>query len=154
MLKKKYLSDILDKFLNLILISYKTGTTSHNDFKNLVDDFLRSKQIMQERNSMLLMQKYTIIFSGTIIIPIILGVVISLVEKLQASVDLSYLGLEVNNHLFMVGYYCAIIYIIEYIIISSIYLATLEDNLKKFVVYLLIFLPIALFLFFFAPVLF
>jgi hypothetical protein len=150
-LKKKYNSDILDKFLNLIIISYKTGTTSQNDFKNLVDDFLRSKQIMQERNSMLLMQKYTIVFSGTIIIPIILGVVISLVEKLQSSIDLSYLGFEINNQLFFVGYYCAIIYIVEYIIISSVYLATIENNTRKFIIYLLIFLPVGLCLFFVAP---
>ncbi len=153
-LMKKYNSDILDKFLNLILISYKTGTTSQNDFKNLVDDFLRSKQIMQERNSMLLMQKYTIVFSGTIIIPIILGVVISLVEKLQSSFDMSALGFEINSQLFVVGYYCAIIYIIEYIIISSVYLATIENNPKKFIIYLLIFLPVGLCLFFVAPFIF
>ncbi len=153
-LKNKYNSDILDKFLNLIIISHKTGTTSYSDFKNLVDEFLRSKQIMQERNSMLLMQKYTIIFSGTIIIPVILGVVISLVEKLSSSFDMSSLGFEINNQLFVVGYYCSIIYIIEYIIISSIYLATIENNSKKFIVYFLICLPISLGLFFLAPYVF
>jgi hypothetical protein len=153
-LKKKYSSDILDKFLNLILISYKTGTTSYNDFKNLVDEFLKSKQIMQERNSMLLMQRYTIIFSGTIIIPLILGVVISLVKKLQTTFDMSLLGFEINNRLFVVGYYCSIIYIIEYIIVSSIYLSTIDNNPKKFIVYLLVFLPVSLALFFLAPVIF
>ncbi len=153
-LKKKYNSEILDKFLNLILISHKTGTTSYTDFKNLVDDFLRSKQIMQERNSMLLMQKYTIIFSGTVIIPVILGIVVSLVKKLSSSVDMSSLGFEINSSLFVVGYYCSIVYIIEYIIISSIYLAIMENNSKKFIVYLLIFLPISLCLFFLAPAVF
>jgi len=147
-LKEKYNSSFLSKFLDLLEYSIYTGTVTSHDFKNIVNDFLKSREIIDERRSVLLMQKYTIIFAGGLIVPGILGVVISLVKSLVGVVDISIIGLASSSSLYLVSYYCSIIYLVEYVIISSIYLSELEDNSKKFVVYLLFLLPVSLLIFF------
>ncbi|MDD3178534.1 MAG: hypothetical protein PHR26_03370 [Candidatus ainarchaeum sp.] len=148
LIKNKYHSRFISNFIDLLELIVKSGTVSIKDFRNLANNFLKSKEIINERKSILLMQKYTIIFAGGIIVPAILGIVVSLVSKLSSSLDITLLGLSSNLNLYNVSYYCSIIYIIEYIIISSIYLSFLEDNSKKFVVYLVLFLPVSILIFF------
>jgi len=152
-LKNKYNSEILNQFLDLIVLSTTTGTVSLNDYKNIVKNFLKSKELIDERKSLLLMQKYTIVFAGGLIVPGILGVVISLVKKLSSSLDMASLGMTTSSTLYSVSYYCSIIYIIEYVVISSIYLSLLEDNSKKSIIYTLILLPVSLLIFFIAKIL-
>jgi hypothetical protein len=155
-LSKKYSSEILDRFLELLLNSVTTGTVSVADYRTFSSNFLKSKQLIDERASALLMQKYTIIFAGGLIVPGILGIVISLVKKLTSNLDFSLLqtiqGEAIaSSGLFNVCYICSIVYIIEYIIISSIYLGMLESDLKKSIIYLLFILPIAIGIFFISP---
>lgn len=147
-LKEKYQSPLLSKFLDLLEYSVFTGTVTSQDYKNIVKDFLRSRELVDERKSVLLMQKYTILFAGGLIVPGILGIVISLVKSLTGIVDISVVGLASSSSLYIVSYYCSIIYIIEYIVISSIYLSELEDNSKKVWVYISFLLPVSLLIFF------
>ncbi len=152
---KKYNSEIIDQFLDLLYTSVTTGTVTVNDYRSFANNFLRSKQLLDERNSALLIQKYTIIFAGGFIVPGILGVVISLVKKLTGTIDLTLISqsqLISNSSLFTVCYYCSIIYIIEYVIISSIYLSMLESDLRKTIVYLIFLMPVASLLFFIGSV--
>jgi hypothetical protein len=149
-LKEKYNSNLLDKFLDLLEYSISSGTVTLKDYKIIVKDYLKAKELLNERDSVLLMQKYTIIFAGGLIVPGILGIVISLVKSLVGVVDISVVGLSSSASLYLVSYYCAIIYIIEYVIISSFYLAQLEDNIKKFIYYLIFLLPVSLLIFFIA----
>jgi hypothetical protein len=147
-IKEKYNSVLLSKFLDLLEYSTSSGTVTLNDYKNIIKDFLKSRELLDERKSVLLMQKYTIIFAGGLIVPGILGVVISLVKSLVGIVDVSVIGLSSSSTLYLVSYYCSIIYIIEYIIISSIYLSQLDDNSKKIWVYICFLLPVSLLIFF------
>ena len=147
-LRIKYNSNILNKFLDLLLISRTLGTTSNNDFKYLVENFLDSKNIIKQRESLLLLQKYTIFMCSAIVLPAIISVVIELVKSLNTSLDFSSFGFIVSSNLFSTVYYCALIYIFEYILISSFYLSFIENNNSKFIVYLLILLPISIFIFF------
>lgn len=156
MVSKKYNSEMLDQFLDLLINSITTGTVSATDYRSFASNFLKTKQLMDERNSSLLLQKYTIIFAGGVIVPGILGIVISLVKKLTGTIDLTLLSsaqLVSNTRLFGVCYYCSIIYIVEYVIISSIYLSMLESNLKKTIVYSVFLGPVAILLFFVGTVL-
>lgn len=155
-LSKKYKSEILDRFLELLLNSITTGTVSVADYRSFANNFLKSKQLIDERASALLMQKYTIIFAGGLIVPGILGIVISLIKKLTSGLDFSLLqtiqGEAIaSSGLFNVCYVCSIVYIIEYVIISSIYLGMLESDLKKSIIYLLFILPTAIGIFFISP---
>ncbi len=147
-IKNKYDSDLLSKFLELLEYSVSSGTVTNQDYKNIVKDFLRSRELIDERKSILLMQKYTIIFAGGLIVPGILGIVISLVKSLSENIDVTSIGLSSSSSLFMISYYCSILYIIEYIIISSIYLSQIDDNSKKAIIYILILLPVSLLIFF------
>jgi hypothetical protein len=147
-LRTKYKSNILNKFLDLLLISRTFGTTSNKDFKYLVENFIDSKNIIKQRESLLLLQKYTIFICSAIILPAIISIVIELVKNLSTSLDFSVFGFTISSNLFSIVYYCSLIYIFEYILISSFYLSFIEDNNSKFIVYLLILLPISIFIFF------
>jgi len=147
-LRNKYHSEILDRFLELVYLSTTAGTVSSSDYKQVADNFLKSKQLIDERSSLLLMQKYTIIFAGGLIVPGILGIVIALVEKLGSTMDLGLLGFQASTGLYQVSYYCAMIYILEYVLISSIYLALLESEPRKAFAYLVFLLPIGFLIFF------
>jgi len=153
MLSKKYRSEIIDRFLELLHNSITTGTVTVGDYRSFASNFMRNKQLIEERKSALLMQKYTIIFAGGIIVPGILGIVISLVKKLTSNLDFSAIGqfqgtVVGNSSLFGVCYFCSIVYIIEYVIISAIYLSMLESDLKKTIIYLVFMLPVAIAIFF------
>jgi len=141
-LKHKYTSDILNRFLDLIYLSTTTGTISFQDYKSVANNFIKTKQVLDERTSNLLMQKYTILFASGFIVPGILGIVISLVKSLISSIS------QTGTSLYTVTYYCVIIYILEYVFISSFYLSILEENKRKFIIYLLILLPVSLLIFF------
>ncbi len=149
LLKEKYNSDVLNRFLDLIILNTTTGTVSVSDYKNIASNFLKTKLLLDERNTLLLTQKYTIIIAGGILVPGILGVVISLVKKLGTSLSLEAIGISNSLSLYLISYWCSIIYIIEYVIISSFYISLIEQNSKKTVVYLSFLLP-ASFLIFFA----
>ncbi|MFH0905732.1 MAG: type II secretion system F family protein [archaeon] len=146
-LKSKYNSEILDSFLDLLISSRTSGTVRLEDYKRLSDNFIKNKNLIDERNSILLIQKYTIILAGALLVPAILGIVISLSKQLGSVSVISTLGFDINSNLFIIAYYCTIIYIIEYVIISSVYLAFLESNIKKTIIYLIILLPISLIIF-------
>jgi len=146
-LKKKYNSEILDRFLDLIYLSTTTGTISFLDYKSVADNFIKTKQVLDERGSNLLMQKYTIIFAGGLIVPGILGIVVSLIKSLKNGITTDIVT-SASTSLYTITYYCVIIYIIEYVIISSFYLSLLEDNRKKAIIYLIILLPVSLLIFF------
>lgn len=153
---KKYNSEILDRFLELLINSITTGTVTVTDYRSFASNFIKSKQLIDERASALLMQKYTIIFAGGLIVPGILGVVISLVKKLASNLDFSLLqtiqGEAIaSSSLFNICYVCSIVYVVEYVIISSIYLGMLESDLKKSIIYLLFILPTAIAIFFISP---
>ncbi len=145
-LKRKYNSEILNRFLDLIYLSTTTGTISFSDYKSVADNFIKTKQVLDERNSNLLMQKYTILFASSLIVPGILGIVISLIKSLRTSIPETASTAGIS--LYSITYYCVIIYIIEYIVISSIYLSILEDNRRKTIIYLVILLPVSLLIFF------
>jgi hypothetical protein len=152
-LSNKYKSEIIDRFLELLYNSITTGTVTVGDYRSFASNFMRSKQLIEERASALLMQKYTIIFAGGFIVPGILGIVISLVKKLISNLDFSAISqfqgtVTGGSQLFGVCYFCSIIYIIEYVIISSIYLSMLESDLKKTIIYLVFMLPVAIAIFF------
>jgi hypothetical protein len=147
-LKKKYNSGILNRFLDLLTTLITIGTITNNDFKELVTNFINYKKIIDQRQSLLLMQKYTIILSSSFILPLVLGIVINLVKSLSSNINTSFFEFSINSNLFIVTNYCAIIYLLEFIIISSVYLGFLDNNSKKFIIYLIIQLPIALLIFF------
>ncbi|MEI8363964.1 MAG: hypothetical protein WCF78_00710, partial [archaeon] len=119
---------------------------SISDYKSGTDNFIKTKQVLDERNSNLLMQKYTILFASSLIVPGILGIVISLIKSLRTSIPETASTAGIS--LYSITYYCVIIYIIEYIVISSIYLSILEDNRRKTIIYLVILLPVSLLIFF------
>jgi len=140
--KQKYNSEILNRFLDLIYLATTTGTISFQDYRAVANNFIKTKQILDERSSNLLMQKYTILFASSLIVPGILGVVISLIKSLISSIS------QVGTSLYQVTYWCVIIYIIEYIVISSFYLSILDENKKRFIIYFLILLPVSFLIFF------
>jgi hypothetical protein len=140
-----------DRVIDLFLQSYKSGANISDSLKETAEDLLENQAIIKERQAVMLVTKYTLLLSSAIIVPGILGLVIGLITGLNFSGigDIGF-GLEENERkiLFETSKLGANIYIIEYALLASYFLAVQEGNKKQFFIYALFLVPISLIIFF------
>jgi len=146
-------SEAYDRVIDLLLQSYSSGGEISTLLRDLAEDLMESKAIIKERQAVMLVTKYTLLLSAGIIVPAILGTVIGLVLGLGFD-TMGDAGIGLNavdrKELFSVATISTTIYIFEYAILSSFFLAAGEGNKKQFWIYLLILLPCAIITFSFA----
>ncbi len=136
-----------ERAIDLLLQSYKNGSHVSQALKETAEDILENQAIMKERQAVMIVNKYTLLISSAIIVPAIIGTIISLVSGLNVSgIDEIGFGLsgEERNALFATAKAGALIYIIEYSFLASYFLALQEGNKKNFFIYAIILLPVAL----------
>jgi len=140
-------SQVIDRTINLLIQGYRSGAEMNQVFKECAEDILGMQQITRERNAAMLIEKYTLFFAGGLLVPAVLGLVAGLVKKLDFT-GLQSLDLGLSNPLrgsllenALLGNQ---VYIIEYALIASAFIALQENHPKKAIVYALILLPAAL----------
>jgi len=146
-------SESYNRVIDLLNQGYSTGGKISELLRELAEDLMEAKAIIKERQAVMLVTKYTLLLSAGIIVPAILGTVIGLVTGLgfQTTSDIG-IGLSVleRTELFSIAVLGTTIYIFEYAILSSFFLALQEGNKKQFWIYLLILLPCGVVAFSFA----
>jgi len=151
--KKLNKSESYNRVIDLLIQGYSSGGKISELLRELAEDLMETKAIIKERQAVMLVTKYTLLLSAGIIVPAILGTVIGLVTGLgfETSSDIG-LGLSIAERtgLFSIATIGTTIYIFEYCILSSFFLALQEGNKKQFWIYLLILLPCGVISFAFA----
>ncbi|MBT4870531.1 MAG: hypothetical protein HON47_03090 [Candidatus Diapherotrites archaeon] len=146
-------SESYNRVIDLLLGSYSSGGCISSLLRELAEDLMESKAIIKERQAVMLITKYTLLLSAGIIVPAILGTVIGLVTGLgfETTKDVGIgLSLVERKELFEIAVLGTTIYILEYSVLSSFFLALQEGNKKQFWIYLLILVPCATVAFVFA----
>jgi len=146
-LKKKYDSKFLNIVIDLLLQQYYTGAEMRDVFRNTADDILETQAILRERKSALIIEKYTLLFAGSAIVPFVLALITNFVKSIGSS-------FLFNENLLGVAIFSTQIYIIEYAILASIFVAFIEGNPKRFVLYCLALIPLSLIIYSFGPAVF
>jgi Flp pilus assembly protein TadB len=146
-------SKIYNRVIDLLLQGYKSGARISDTLKETAEDLLESKAIIKERQAVMLVTKYTLLLAAGIIVPAILGLIVGLVSGLNfSSIGEMSLGLsvEMRKELFASAINGTTIYIFEYALLSSFFLALQEGNKKNFWFYSLILVPVSTIVFFLA----
>ena len=141
------------RVIDIFIQAYENGAKISETLKETAEDLLESKAIIKERQAVMLVTKYTLILAAGIIVPAVLGLIVGLVSGLNFSAmgDLSIgLGPEERKILFQTAISGTTIYVLEYSLISSFFLALQEGNKKNFWIYSLILAPAGMAVFYLA----
>ena len=137
-------SPVVNRALNLLLHGYESGADMSAVFRETAEDLLETASAFRERQAALLVEKYTLLFAGAVIVPAILGLIISMVSGMHFSEFAEFgIGLpaEQRKQLFDAAVLGSQAYIAEYAILASAFLGFQEKDWKKGVLYAAFMLP-------------
>lgn len=144
-MKKRNRSEVLDRALGLLAQGYDSGADMGSTFREAASDLLESNAILRERNSTLVIEKYTLLLAGGLIVPLVLGLISGLVAGFDFSA-LGELGIGAGEAeragLLEAAMFANVAYIAEYSLLASLFVANQEGNLKKSLVYAALLVPI------------
>lgn len=143
-------SSIIERAMLLLKQGYGSGADMGSVFRESADDLLETNAILRERNAALVIEKYTLLLAGGIIVPAVLGLLVSMVSSMDFSaLEMLEFGrsIEEKETLLQAAVAANQIYIIEYSLLASFFVAYLEGNPKKALLYALFLLPLSLLFF-------
>ncbi len=148
--KKRVKSPVLDRAIDLLVQGIESGADAASVFKETALDLLETNSILRERNAALIIEKYTLLFAGGIIVPLTLGIAVGVISGMDFDA-LSEIGLGLakseKKALFEAAMLSNYVYLVEYSLIASFFVAFTESDLKKGVIYALLLVPLSLFVF-------
>jgi len=141
-------SKLLQRVIGLLIIGYKSGKDMHFVFNKISQYILHIHELERERYSSLAIQKYTLLISAAVLVPLILGWIKNIIAGFDVStfqtLEIISQGPEMKEYAAIATY----IYLAELSVISSFFVALVDGNKKKFIWYLLFILPCAFLVFF------
>ncbi len=152
-IKEMNKSKTYSKAIDLFIYKYKSGEKISMLLKETAEEMIDARAIVMERQAIMLVNKYTLLLASGIIVPAILGTIISLVNGFEFN-SFSELGIglkeEIRKEMISYSIFGTIIYIVEYASISSVFLALQEGKKKNAWRYLAVLLPLSATIFFLA----
>ncbi|MFH1224829.1 MAG: type II secretion system F family protein [Candidatus Diapherotrites archaeon] len=145
-MKRRNRSRVLVRALDLLLEGYNSGADMGQTFKEAAEDLLETNSIIRERVSSMVVEKYTLLFAGGIIVPLVLGLIVGLVSGLDfANVGELGIGMDAARRAEMISASLLAnqVYIAEYALIASLFVANQEGNMKNAIVYAALLLPLS-----------
>jgi hypothetical protein len=142
-------SKLLERVINLLIVGYKSGKDMHFVFNKISQYILHIQELERERYSSLAIQKYTLLVSAAILVPLILGWIQNIIAGFDFSSFQNIGVIKIDSNLQIYAKYATWIYLFELSAISSYFVALIDGNKKKSIIYFLIILPVSLLIFFF-----
>ena len=150
-MKKRNKSLSLNRAIDLLINALRTGAEMNTVFRETAEDFMETNAILRERTANTTVEKYTLLLAGGIIVPLILGLLAGMVSGFNFS-TISELGIGLTEtarkEIVEASLLGNLIYIIEYALIASAFVAFQENNQKKTVLYASILTPISIVVYF------
>ncbi len=141
-------SPLIERANKMLIYGFQTGADMYQALRETAEDMFSLFSLIRERKAVLSLQKYTILIGGTILVPLILGIVLQVIGSLDLSVIMSYLGQTIDTEALLETSFIVIpIYLILYSILSSYMIADQEGEPKKAIIYILFMVCISFVLF-------
>ncbi|MFH0922460.1 MAG: type II secretion system F family protein [Candidatus Micrarchaeota archaeon] len=141
---------LLNRAVSLLLSAYKSGADLSQAFKEVAEDVFQLQSLVKERRGALALQKYTLIAASAFLVPAILGLLLNIVSSLQSAFSPETLGMSAVNSAqalldaVVLGNH---VYLGFLAIISSVFIASSEGDIKKSVLYVSALLPVSFLVF-------
>jgi len=146
-MKQRNKSKVLERAIDLIIDGMGSGANASLVFRDAAEDIMETNSIIRERSASLVVQKYTLLIAGALIVPMVLGLVTKTVTGLDfGTLAELELGMPVAERaaLLEAATFAGQVYIAEYVIIASVFVAFFESDLKKAVIYAAVLLPLSI----------
>ncbi len=134
-------SSIISRCMHLFERGYESGASIHGAAASLAHDLLVHQAHFQERSATLLVEKYTLLLAGGILVPVLLGVLVGVVEKLPF--HLLTENAATHQALFSAALISIRGYLGIYAALAGIFVGMQENRKWKMSVYVLVLVPLA-----------
>jgi len=141
-------SAILKRAVSILVSGYRTGIDLSVALREVAEDAEKTMEIQRENIAAVTVEKFTILFAGGIIVPLILGTMLSLVSGLDLSHLYEFgLGNSQNKDILSNANLGNQIYVALYSIMASVFVAYQENRIENSLIYVLFLLPASILLF-------
>lgn len=137
---------LLSRACELLSQAYASGGDMHKALKETAEDMFSIFSIVRERESALALQKYTLLFGGALLVPLVLGAIAGMVSSLNSpGLDLlSSLSAHERAELLAASISAAQAYLVAYSLLASLFIAQLGGSWRGFAPYLAWMAPVSL----------
>ena len=141
-------SPVLKRAVSILANGYRTGIDLSAALRETAEDAEKTLEIERENRAGMVVEKYTILFAGGVIVPLILGAMVSLVSGINL-MPLSELGVGnvQSKEILASAVLGSQLYVAIYSIMASIFVAYQENRIENSLVYILLLLPLSIALF-------
>ena len=139
-------SVLLSRATELLSQAYTAGGEMSRALKETADDMFSIFSIVRERESTLALQKYTLIFGGGLLVPLVLGAITNVISKLGGpGMELiSSISSAERAGLISASIGAAQLYLVIYSLLASLFIAQLGGSRRNFIVYFVMMAPVSL----------
>lgn len=151
--KERCGSRSIGRMVDLLVVGVQSGADLAIVFRETAEDLLETQGLLEERSAALVIEKYTILIAGGVVVPLILGLVFGLVQKMDFAL-LSNLEIGLNaavrKELVEYSHWGTLAYLVEYGILAGLFVGLQEGHWKKGVLYALALVPVSFAVFYLA----
>lgn len=133
-------SPIIERGISLLIKIQEVGASLEKALKSTAEDIHDMFLLLRERETVLSMQKYNLLLA-CVLVPAIFGAVLSLVSSLDLSYIETLLSTTSSRNLLPVVEFSINIYLFEFSLLASLFLADYSGSWKRFAVYFVFLLP-------------
>lgn len=149
-MKNRTKSTLLKRTIEIMITSHESGSNLSKSLKEIAEEIIHLHKLKRKRNTATTIEKYTLLFAGGIIVPTLLGSLISVITSLELTA-ITELGLGLSQEVREAVKNNSIqgnqIYIAIYSIMASFFVAYQEKEIEKGLIYTTILLPLSIGLF-------
>ncbi len=147
-MKKRNSSLLLQRACDLLSKFYRSGAKNSGEmFKDVAEDIYSLQEIVRETSSALALQKYTLLIGGSVLVPIVLALLFNISSSLSQGFSQELLDLKPDVQLQQTILFATQLYLGIFALVSSIFIARLEEKQEKALVYFAVMAPLSLVLF-------